>query len=203
MRDYIIHFIRHGETLANAEGKYVGRTDLPLTEQSRAELEALRDEGIYPSVGLVYTSPLKRATETAAIIYGGRQMTAVEDMREYDFGDFEGKTDAELDGREDYREWRAGKRTDAPCGEDQEDFKRRIYTALVQIVKNMSEEDCFEAAVITHGGVIMTLLALCGIPQRGAVEWACEPGKGYSVRINPNLFSRSGYIEVFGTVPQE
>lgn len=202
MRDYIIHFIRHGETLANEEAKYIGNTDLPITKESADKLRALAEEGIYPSVGIVYTSPLKRAIETAGIIYKGKETVAVADLREYDFGDFEGKTDAELESDKDYKDWRAGKRSDAPGGEDQEDFKKRIYTALFQIIRNMSEEECFEAAVVTHGGVIMTLLALCGLPQKSMHEWICEPGKGFSVRINPNMFSRSGYVEVFGTVPE-
>lgn len=202
MRDYILHFIRHGETLANEEGKYVGMTDLPLTDAAKKDLAALRDDGIYPAVGAVYASPLSRALETARLIYPGKPPVAVENLREYDFGDFEGKTANELDGDPDYAAWCAGTRPDAPNGESQEDFRARIYAGLVQIVRHMSETECFEAAVITHGGVIMTLLAVCGLPQRPAVEWLCEPGKGYTLRVNLSLFSRGGFAEVTGTVPE-
>ena len=109
MRDYIIHLIRHGETLANTEKKYIGRTDLPITEEAKKELEALREDGIYPAVGAVYSSPLKRCLQTARIIYPGKPLTAVEDLSEYDCGAFEGKTDSDLESSEEYRAWRAGK----------------------------------------------------------------------------------------------
>lgn len=202
MRDYILHFIRHGETLANEEGKYIGKTDLPLTDRAKKELEGNREDGIYPSVGAVYASPLVRALETAKILYPGQAPIAVENLREYDFGNFEGKTAADLENDADYAAWCAGTREDAPNGESQADFRARIYAGLVQILHHMSDNDCFEAAVITHGGVIMTLFALCGLPQRPAVEWLCEPGKGYTLRVNLNMFSRGGFVEVVGTVPE-
>ena len=202
MRDYIIHLIRHGATLANEEGKYVGRTDLNLTEQAVAELEDLREEGIYPAVGMVYSSPLTRCIKTATTIYPGKQLIAVENLMEYDFGEFEGKSDPELDSREDYREWRAGRNTTATGGEDMKLFEQRVYSALVQIVGNMMENDCYEAAVVTHGGVIMTLLGICGLPQRQRIEWITENGKGYTIRVNPSIFQRSGYVEVTGTIPE-
>jgi alpha-ribazole phosphatase len=202
MRDYIIHLIRHGATLANEEGKYIGRTDLPLTPGAIAELEDLREEGIYPSVGMVYSSPLSRCIKTATTIYPGKQLIAVENLMEYDFGEFEGKSDPELDSREDYRTWRAGRTTTATGGEDMKTFEQRVYSSLVQIVGNMMENDCYEAAVVTHGGVIMTLLGLCGLPQRQRVEWITENGKGYTIRVNPSIFQRSGYVEVTGTIPE-
>ncbi len=203
MRDYIIHLIRHGETLANEEGKYIGKTDLVLIESAKKELEDLRLDGIYPSVGTVYTSPLKRCLETASIIYPAKQMIAVENLMEYDFGDFEGKSDLELESNPAYRDWRQGKRTDAEGGEDMKDFESRIFTGLIQVVQHMMETECYEAAVVTHGGVIMTLLGVCGLPQRPKVEWLTEKGKGYTIRINPSMFQRSGYVEVIGTVPEQ
>ena len=121
---------------------------------------------------------------------------------EYNFGDFEGKTDSELEENEIYRDWRAGRIKSTPNGENSDDFKQRIYSALVQIVRDMSDNDIREAAIVTHGGVIMTLLALCGLPQKTALEWVCEAGKGYTIRITPTIFSRSGYVEVVGTIPE-
>ena len=202
MRDFILHFIRHGETLANQEGKYIGKTDLVLTSDSVEELENLREEGIYPKVSVVYSSPLSRCVQTAKTIYPDKQLIAVENLCEYDFGEYEGKTDAELSSREDYVAWRAGKLDRAAGGESMEEFKSRIYAGLVQIVKNMSEQEVYDAAIITHGGVIMTLFSLCGLPQAQAVNWACENGKGYTARVNMSIFSRSGYIEIVGTVPE-
>lgn len=202
MRDYIIHLIRHGETDGNKEGKYIGITDLPLNKASAEELENLQEEGIYPSVARVYSSPLSRSLDSSRIIYPEKPLIAAENLMEYNFGDFEGKTDAELEENEIYRDWRAGRIKSTPNGENSDDFKQRIYSALVQIVRDMSDNDIREAAIVTHGGVIMTLLALCGLPQKSALEWVCEAGKGYTIRINPTIFSRSGYVEVVGTIPE-
>ena len=203
MRDYIIHLIRHGETLANTEKKYIGKTDLPITEEAKKELEALREDGIYPAVGAVYSSPLKRCLQTARIIYPGKPLTAVEDLSEYDFGAFEGKTDSDLESSEEYRAWRAGKLDTPPEGESMSHFKERIYAGLVSVVHDMSANDCFDAAIVTHGGVIMTLLSLCGLPQKNSLEWLSENGKGFTVRVNTGMFSRSGHVEVCGTVPEQ
>lgn len=202
MRDYIIHLIRHGETDGNKEGKYIGVTDLPLNKNSAEELKNLEEEGIYPSVARVYSSPLSRSLDSARIIYPEKPLIAAENLMEYNFGDFEGKTDSELEENEIYRDWRAGRIKSTPNGENSDDFKQRIYSALVQIVRDMSDNDIREAAIVTHGGVIMTLLALCGLPQKTALEWVCEAGKGYTIRINPTIFCRSGYVEVVGTIPE-
>ena len=202
MRDYIIHLIRHGETEGNKEGKYIGVTDLPLSKKSAEALENLEEEGIYPSVARVYSSPLSRSLDSARIIYPEKPLIAAENLMEYNFGDFEGKTDSELEENEIYRDWRAGRIKSTPNGENRDDFKQRIYSALVQIVRDMSDNDVREAAIVTHGGVIMTLLALCGLPQKSALEWVCEAGKGYTIRVNPTIFSRSGYVEVIGTIPE-
>ena len=69
MLTYKIHILRHGFTQANLEGRYIGSTDLPLCEEGRAQLLALRERCEYPWVDRVYTSPLARAKETAELLY--------------------------------------------------------------------------------------------------------------------------------------
>ena len=56
------------------------------------------------------------------------------------------------------------------------------------------------AAVIMHGGAVMMLLANCAVPRRGAVEWQCENGRGYSVSVTPSLYHSSGIIEVYDII---
>lgn len=79
--------LRHGETAWNAQGRYLGRTDLPLTPAGRA---ALGPAGFTPA--LVYVSPLRRTAETAEILFPGAEQSAVPDFREMDFGVFEGRS---------------------------------------------------------------------------------------------------------------
>ena len=67
MKYYKLHLIRHGLTAGNLQGLYIGSgSDLPLCDEGRAQLKTLKKDFDYPQVPLVFTSPLKRATETAA-----------------------------------------------------------------------------------------------------------------------------------------
>ncbi len=204
MRSYKIHLIRHGSTLANQEGRYIGcGTDLPLSAEGRKEIKALKEDYKYPSVPLVFSSPLLRAVQTAEILYPGREVITVDGMREYDFGDFDNKTAAELDGRPDYIAWASGQMPSPPNGESSKDFTARVVLALNEIVRRMMAEEEHEAAVIMHGGAIMMLLAACGLPQRRMVEWTSENGMGYTILVTPSLYQKSGIVEVIDLVPSE
>ena len=91
MKYYKLHLIRHGLTAGNLEGRYIGSgTDLPLCDQGRAELRQLKQQFEYPAVSLVFTSPLQRAVQTADILFPGVRQIALQDLREMDFGVFEG-----------------------------------------------------------------------------------------------------------------
>ena len=57
------------------------------------------------------------------------------------------------------------------------------------------------AAVVTHGGVMMALLASYGLPRASAYEWMTEPGCGYTLRVTPGLWMRSMVAEVIATIP--
>ena len=69
MKSYIIHFIRHGSIDDTLAGKYIGTTDAPLSDRGRMDLRKLDYEYKYPGTQVVFTSPLKRCTETAKILY--------------------------------------------------------------------------------------------------------------------------------------
>ena len=69
MKSYTIHLIRNGLTDENLEGRYIGHTNVDLGEEGRAQLHQMKEDLIYPPVEAVFTSPLKRCTETAKIIY--------------------------------------------------------------------------------------------------------------------------------------
>jgi len=197
MKSLLIHFIRHGETAANREGQYIGTTDLPITMESADALEALCKDGVYPEVGAVYSSPLRRCQQTAILIYPGKEIVPVPNLSEYDFGEFEGKTAAELEGTEDYMNWISGKAECPPKGETTKDFTVRICVGLRQVVEDMLTHNISSAAVVTHGGVIMSLFDAAAMPRRKKFEWLTQAGHGYTVRITPSLYHSSGIIEVF------
>ena len=60
LKGYRISIVRHGRTAGNDKGLYIGKTDLPLTEQGKDELRALYEMYEYPRVHKVYSSPLER-----------------------------------------------------------------------------------------------------------------------------------------------
>ena len=201
MKTYRIHFIRHGLTEANVEGRYIGRTDIPLSSVGAAELESVKSEGFLPNVGLVFTSPLARCVESAEILYPGNTPQVIDEWSEYDFGDFEGKTAYELEGNPQYTAWTSGKISAPPNGEDGHEFTKRLCVGLNVAVRKMMELEVKEAAAVLHGGVIMTLLSATALPRRQAVEWTSDAGCGYTARITPSLYGRSGIIEIIDTVP--
>ena len=92
MKTYKIYLIRHGATDGNARGEYIGVTDLALSLGGVAELTELKEKIQYPFVEKVYTSPLLRCRQTANILYPEQEADIVENLSEYDFGEFEGKS---------------------------------------------------------------------------------------------------------------
>lgn len=196
MKSYYLHFIRHGETTGNAEGRYIGRTDLPITYESATQLKSFADRGIYPDVDIIYSSPLTRCLQTANILYPGQELKIVDNFTEYNFGIFENKTAAEVADNADFQAWTSGKVSGVPEGETGEEFTARICEGLQQVVYDMSENNYTHAAVILHGGIIMRLFAVCALPQRPMVEWRSASGRGFTARITPSLFARSGVIEI-------
>ena len=202
MRTYKLHLIRHGMTEGNAQGQYVGRTDLKITTNGIIELEKLRDEGIYPKCDLVFSSPLSRAVDTAKIIYPEKEILINKNFEEIDFGEFEGKTPEDLKDRQDYADWLAGKLPAAPGGENNVEFATRLCTGISETVRYMMDNECYSAAIVMHGGAIMTLLAVAALPRAKMSEWACGNGRGYTIRITPSLYQRSGILEVVGEIPE-
>lgn len=201
MKTYKIHFIRHGLTEANTEGRYIGATDLPLSALGIDRLEALKSEGFYPTTEVCFTSPLKRCTETCEILFPAAKKIVIEEFREYDFGEFENKTAYELESLPEYTEWTSGKIPCPPGGEDQGEFVKRICLGLNKAVRKMMELKVYEASAIIHGGIIMSLFSATALPRLQPVEWTCRDGEGFTARITPSLYAKSGIIEIIDTVP--
>ena len=203
MRTYKLHLIRHGMTEGNENGQYIGRTDLKITTNGIIELENLRDEGIYPKCDLVFSSPLSRAVDTAKIIYPNKEVQINHNFKEIDFGEFEGKTPDDLKDRKDYADWLAGKLPSAPGGESAMEFATRLCTGVGETVRYMMNNDVFSAAIVMHGGAIMTLLSVAALPRMKMAEWACGNGRGYTISITPSLYQRSGILEVVAEIPKD
>ncbi|MBR5486325.1 MAG: histidine phosphatase family protein [Oscillospiraceae bacterium] len=202
MRNYKIHFIRHGLTQANLEGRYIGRTDEPLCAQGIAQIKHLMEECDYPKVSKVYTSPLMRCVQTAEMLYPNTQIKEVAELLEMDMGKFEGKTAEELKDNPDFLKWLENAVDNPPPnGEGMEDFLIRLVGALNEIILDMMENEIFDAAIVTHGGAIMALLAAVALPKMPMNEWQCAGGAGYTAITSAQMWQRDRTLEVVGYVP--
>ena len=93
-----IWLIRHGETAWSVSGQHTGRTEVPLTPEGVRQAEALGDRLAGKQFALVLTSPRARARETCRLagLAGAAQVD--DDLAEWDYGDLEGRTSAEIRG---------------------------------------------------------------------------------------------------------
>ena len=121
----LIYLLRHGATSYNADGRYQGRTAVPLSAEGRA---ALAPADFSPE-------SVSRAAETAAILFPGAAQIPVPALTEMDFGVFEGRTWREMECNSDYRAWVEGGCT-GPCpgGESRGEFSDRVCGAFAQLV---------------------------------------------------------------------
>ena len=202
MKSYVIHFIRHGSIDETLSGKYIGTTDVPLSDKGKTALRKLDYDYSYPGAQALFTSPLKRCTQTAQLLYPDLKPLVIANLSECNFGEWEGKTADELKNDEDFQKWLAGDNgVKPPRGESNADFVRRICLMFESIVEGLMKTGVTESVIITHGGVIMTLLAVYGLPQAKSFEWTMDNGFGYSVRVTPMLWQRGKVCEVFQKVP--
>lgn len=169
-----VYLIRHGKTQGNVERRYIGATDQPLCDQGRAELRGRT----VPAADRIIVSPLLRCRETAAILYPGKGMEIVDDLRETDFGEFENHTYQELKDDPRYRAWldSAGA-TAPPGGESKAAQQERTVRAFRGIVEMCRENE--RVALVVHGGTIMCLLEALE-PSRRFYDWQAPNGGGYA-----------------------
>ena len=204
MKGYRISLIRHGLTEANEKGIYIGRTDMPLSNKGASELCAKMDEFDYPVVHRVYSSPLKRCTETADILFPATEMCIVDDLKELDMGIFENKSVKELIDREDYQEWlKGGKDTRPPGGESLEELTARTFKALHEIIMDMMNDGLTHCAVITHAGLISNMLSCFGIPKYDPKQLNAAPGEGFEIIVTAQMWLNSQAFEILGVVPYD
>ena len=165
-----ILIIRHGKTAANKDGRYLGRTDVPLCPEG--EEEALAG-GTLPAVGKVYVSPMLRAVRTAELCFPGAVQVPVPDFREMDFGIFEGKNYEEMTGDPEYQKWVDGMcRGKCPGGES---------TAAAA-----GEKQLF---ITAHGGTVMALMSRCARPEKDYYDWYVKNCQGYLAHLDEDTWA--------------
>ena len=161
-----LYIIRHGQTDWNVEGKIQGRQDIPLNDMGRRQARALADGMKSRPVASVYSSPQKRAMETAEAIAGplGLTVKAVPQLMEIGYGDWEGRSAEDIltTDRELYESWWQHPATVAPPGgETLNQVDERCRQAWDMIRSGMKGD----TAVVAHGGT----------PTLSYIFWRASP----------------------------
>ncbi|HUP68781.1 MAG TPA: histidine phosphatase family protein [Acidimicrobiales bacterium] len=160
--------LRHGQSTWNAEHRWQGMADPPLSElgERQAERAAAWLAGAAPSFSAVAASDLRRSRRTAEIIAEALGLGEVEldpALRERDVGEWSGCTTDEITARwpEELRAWRNGRLARPPGGEDDSSLVRRVVPTLERLAAG---PEGF-VLVVTHGGAIRALERHLGVPS--------------------------------------
>lgn len=170
-----IYLLRHGETQYNAERRYQGRSDVPLSEEGRKKI---KPTGFTPDC--VWVSPMTRARQTADILFPNSPQYCVEDFREMNFGIFEGKN--YLDMREDalYRAWvDSGCLERCPDGECKQEFAQRTCRAFDKLLTRQFALGQTQTVIVAHGGTQMAIMEQFAVPHRDYFEWTAPNAGGF------------------------
>jgi len=181
----LLFLARHGETEWNREGRWQGKTDIPLSDVGRAQARALAAGLLGRGIGAVHASDLQRATETAKIVaelLGIAALNVDARLRERGFGCFEGFTREECAARhpEAWARYLADRRSTPPGAEPQPEVAARIVAALTEIAR-AARAAVDATLVVSHGGTIRTFIhEVTGTPppplENGALFLARHDG---------------------------
>ena len=179
-----LFLIRHGQTESNAQGRYQGSMDTNLTQAGVKQARLAKKYLSRVKFSNIYSSPLKRAVDTAEILVKGTGLKVMirENLKELNFGKWEGLKFEEINTiyRQDYQDWLADPFKNPPTGG--ENFGELIARASEEINKIVAENpEGSSIAVVTHGGVILSLI----------VKWLKIPSECWR-----SLIQRQGAINV-------
>jgi broad specificity phosphatase PhoE len=164
-----VWLVRHAETAWSRDRKHTGRTDIPLTDDGRRNAEALRGVLAGRAFALVLASPLSRAWETAQLAGLGEVAQARDELLEWDYGDYEGRTTKEIRAaRPDWYLWRDG----CPGGESPADVSARCDRVIGEVLAADGD-----VALVAHGHILRALAARwMELPIDGGGRLALDTG---------------------------
>jgi alpha-ribazole phosphatase len=185
-----VWLIRHGEPADTVRGRCYGALDVGLSAGGRRQVEATAESLQTEPLAAIYTSPRLRTTESAHILASSHACGYREepDLREIDFGDFEGLTYDEISVRYPalYRQWmESPTEVQFPNGESFASMRARVVRAFESILRSWEGQT---VALVTHGGVIRILIA-----------WALQMPDGCLFRLAQDYAARNLLTIVGGT----
>ncbi len=174
----VVWLARHGETEWSRDRRHTGRSDIPLTEEGEREARTLREPLAERSFDRVLCSPLRRARETCELAGLGDRAEVLDDLCEWDYGDYEGRTSAEIRAaRPGWLLWRDG----CPGGETAADVGGRADRVIADLLAGDAE---VTAIVFAHGHLLRIL----------AARWIeLDPTAGQRLGLGTATLSRLGW----------
>jgi len=163
------YLVRHGETEWSRSGRHTGRSDVPLTDRGREQARAVGRLLAGCELALVLTSPLERARETARLAGFGDAVVVCDDLREFDYGDYEGRTTADI--RREAPGWLIWT-APVPGGETLARVAARADGVIGRI-----DAASGPVALFAHGHLLRILIARwCGLEAVEGRRFALETG---------------------------
>lgn len=187
--------VRHGKTEYNERRQYCGALDPDLSDLGRQELEhsAIKTYLEEHTPDMVFCSPMRRTLQTAAILLDGRDvpLVAVPELREIDFGDFEGRSYEEMKDDPAYTAWLdTNCEGPIPGGDFPESFRDDVEVCFESLMETCRTERVERALIVSHGGVLGTILERFAEPEKHWYEYHFPCG-GFAVL-------KDGHIETLG-----
>lgn len=158
--DRKIYLIRHGQIDYGNEKRYIGVTDLPLSEAGIRQVTRLKEYFAGIEIEKAFTSPLKRCRQTAEILLEGSSISreVIDELREINMGEWENQTIDHIKERFSAMYEKRGANIDTfipPGGESFAQLQERVMPAFAHIAANTSGN----ALIISHAGVNRVILS--------------------------------------------
>ena len=168
--------MRHGETEWSAAGKHTSRTDLPLLPSGIQQAQELKEKLHGRNFALVLVSPMQRARETCRLAGYGDVAQITDDLKEWNYGTYEGRTTAEIRrDRPDWSLWRDG----VLQGESVEQVGERAQRVIQRCLDARGD-----AALFAHGHVLRILTS---------VWLGLAPNNGQAFALSTGTISELGF----------
>lgn len=178
-----VTLLRHGVTQANLEKRYLGWTDVPLTEAAKQDL--LQAHCFGEQFDLAVTSDLLRAKQTAEILCPLLKRIETKAFREMNFGEWEMKAYDDLQENSFYRAWIDAPEKITPLhGESFLEMTRRVDVGFEQLKREAMQRGSKNILLVSHGGVIRYLLTKLTKEKKQFFEWQVPHNKGIRLTWN-------------------
>ncbi len=172
--------IRHSITEGNKDLRFNGSgTDEPLSQEGR---DAVKKIGDVAEGSMLFASPMKRAIETAAIMFPGREPVIIDSLREMHFGVFEGRNHKMLDGDPNYQAWLDSNGSmKIPGGESIAGFRDRAWAGFTEAVLKAAGEGVDSIYIVAHGGTLMAVMST--LTGENYFDFNAPNGAGYTFEL--------------------